>query len=138
MTSSSTEVKLHLKKPILNYDGVPLKDQDDFVQIKRKNPGMSREQALKKSKNILLGSYLPSILLSTPTKDPVERMKLFRWASKIHDKMLTTKGELALDSNQIIELKGYVEKTKMGNTSIIAPILIEFENLLSEINSKQS
>ena len=83
-----TEVKLELKKPLINYDKKPVKNTDNFAEIQKQNPGLSQKQLIEKCPTLTFGTVLPNLLLQVPTQDSVEKLKLFRWATKIEDKMI--------------------------------------------------
>jgi len=131
----STEVKLELKKPLINYDKKSIKNIDNILTIQKQNPTLEREQLIKKCPDMTFGSILPNLLLRVPSEDPVEKLKLFRWASKIQDKMITDKGELSLDINQITELYDFVGKVQDFGIITIAPILIYLEELKEKLKT---
>jgi len=130
-----TEVKLELKKPLINYDKKPVKNTDFVVDMQKQYPTLTKAQLTEKCPDMTFGYILPHVLLQVPTQNSVEQMKLFRWASKIEDKMITDKGELTLDINQITELHEYVEKVQSHNIIIIAPILIYLEELKEQLKT---
>ena len=82
-----------------------------------------------------MGSVLPRVLLQVPTEDPVEKLKLFRWASKINDKMITNKGEMTVDLNQVTELFDFVGKVQQVGISVISPILIYLDELKEQLKT---
>ena len=91
---------------------------------------------IEKCPNVPLGKALIQLLLSVQTEDNVEKLKLFRWASKIEDKLITDKAILVLDLNQVIELFDFVNKVKNVPIISIAPILIELESLKEQLTKK--
>jgi len=131
---SVAEVKLELKKPLINYDKKPVKNTDDIAEIKKQNPTLSQEQLIDKCPNMTFGKILPHLLLQVPSQDPVEKLKLFRWASKIEDKMITDK-EMTLDLNQVTELFDFIGKVQSANIVIISPILIYLDELKEKLKS---
>jgi len=134
LNDSKTEVKLKLKKPIISFNGNPLKDNTNIQKHRLANPTLSPNELLEKCDNLLMGVMLPDILLQIPTQDSKEKLKLFRWATKIEDKMITDKGELVLDLNQVTELYDFLSKSQTVVINVIAPILIEFERLKEELS----
>lgn len=128
-----SEVKLELSKPLINYDKKPVKDLDNIIEIQRQNPTLSKHQLLEKCPIMTFGKSLPSLLLQVPTNNSVEKLKLFRWASKIEDKMITEKKELTLDINQVTELYGFIEKVQDANIVSIVPVLIYLEELKEKL-----
>lgn len=134
MNNSKTEVKLKLKNPIISFNGKPIKNNINIQKHKLANPALSPTELLEKCDNLLIGVILPVILLEISTQDAKEKLKLFRWASKIEDKMITDKGELVLDLNQVTELYDFLLKSQTTAINVIAPILIEFERLKEELS----
>ena len=130
-----TEVKLQLKKPILSYNKKPIKNVDNINIIKQQNPTLSQIQLLEKCPDVTYGYALSNLLIQVPSQDPIEKLKLFRWASKIEDKMITEKGELSLDLNQIIELYDYIGKVQNVPITTIAPVLILLEELKDKLKT---
>lgn len=130
---SDTEVKLGLKQPILNYDGKPIKDSSNFQKLMQENPGMPQDQVADKLPNVAFGKAFIQLLLQVPTTDNVEKLKIFRWASKIEDKLVTDKAELTLDINQITELFDFISKVQNAPIISIAPILITLEDLKNKL-----
>jgi len=131
----SADVKLELKKPLLNYDGKPIKSTDDISEIQKQNPTLSQKQLIDKCPNMIFGNILPHLLLQVPSHDPVEKLKLFRWASKINDKMITNKGEMTVDLNQVTELFDFVGKVQQVGISVISPILIYLDELKEQLKT---
>lgn len=134
MNDSKTEVKLKLKNPIIGSRGKPLKDNTDIAKLKLVNPTLSGTELVEKCDDLLMGVMLPEILLQISTQDAKEKLKLFRWATKIEDKMITDKAELVLDLNQVTELYDFLSKSQTVGINVIAPILIEFERLKEELS----
>ena len=91
---------------------------NDIRVIKNQNPSLTDEQLIKKCPNATFGNVLPPLLVQVPSQDPVEKLKLFRWASKISDKMITDKAELSLDINQITELYDFITKLNAGTRDL--------------------
>lgn len=131
-----TEVKLQLKKTIINYNKKPIKKVDNISELKQQYPTLSQVQLLDKCPNVTFGDVLPNLLLQVPSQDPMEKLKLFRWASKIEDKIITAKGELTLDLNQVTELYDYIGKVPTAPITTIAPILIYLEELKEKFKEK--
>lgn len=131
----TTEVKLELKKSLINYNKKPVKSMDNFRELQQKYPTLSQEQLVEKCPDMTFGSALSNLLLQVPSQDSVEKLKLFRWASKIEDKMITDKGELSLDINQITELFDFLGKVHTANIIVISPILIYLEELKEKLKS---
>lgn len=117
----------------MNYNRKPVKNTDNIREIQKQNPTLSTDQLLAKCPNMTFGNSLSSLLLQVPTQDPVEKLKLFRWASKIEDKMTTDKKELSLDINQVTELYDFICKVQNVNIVTIAPILIYLEELKEKL-----
>lgn len=132
----ATEVKLELKKPLINYDKKPVKNTDSIREIQQKYPKLSQTELIEKCPDMTFGAILPNLLLQVPSQDPVEKLKLFRWASKITDKMITDKGELSLDINQVTELYDFLGKVQTASIVVISPILIRLEELKEELKSR--
>lgn len=132
---SAAEVKLELKKPLINYDKKPVKNTDDISDIQKQNPTLSQKQLIDKCPNMTFGKILPHLLLQVPSQDPVEKLKLFRWASKIEDKMITNKGQMTVDLNQVTELFDFIGKVQSANIVIISPILIYLDELKEQLKS---
>lgn len=132
---SASEVKLELKKPLLNYDKKPVKNTETLSDIQMQNPTLSQKQLIDKCPNMTFGGILPPLLLQVPTQDSVEKLKLFRWASKIQDKMITNKGEMTVDLNQVTELFDFVGKVQTAGISVISPILIYLDELKEQLKS---
>jgi len=126
-------VKLHLKDPILNYTGKPVIDTSNIISLKEKNPELTDKELLEKCPAVTLGDQLASILMIVASdeevKDAAEKLKLFRWASKISGKQETAKGELEIDLKQATELFDYVSKAKGVSIVVQAPILSILENI---------
>ena len=129
------EIKLELKKPLLSYNKKPIKDNAYLTEILAKNNTLTQEQALNKCPDLTFGAMLPLLLIGLDAPDPKEKLKIFRWASKIEDKMITNKGEITLDLNNVTELYDLICKVQ-GSTIVIAPILIEFERLKEELSKE--
>lgn len=129
----SSDVTLNLKMSLINYDGKKVKDLENVIAMKQRYPTLAPDQLIDKCPNLTFGKILPTILLQFPAKDAAEKLKLFRWASKIQDKLTTNKGHLVLDENQLAELNNFVENSTFGNIVTIAPILIHFEELKNEL-----
>jgi len=129
----SAEVKLELKNPIINYNKKPVKNTDSIRELQKQNPTLTQEQLIDKCPDMTFGNILPTLLLQVPSQDPVEKLKLFRWASKIEDKMITGKGELILDISQITELYDFVGKVQTANIVTISPILIYLDELKEKL-----
>jgi len=108
---------------------------DNFRELQQKYPTLSQEQLVEKCPDMTFGSALSNLLLQVPSQDSVEKLKLFRWASKIEDKMITDKGELSLDINQITELFDFLGKVHTANIIVISPILIYLEELKEKLKS---
>ncbi len=134
MSDSKTEVKLKLKKSIIGYNNKPIKNTDDIISIARQYPTLSKLELIEKCPDITFGDVLPVILLEIQSTNPSERLKLFRWASKIEDKISTDKAELVLDLNQVTELYDFINKSTTTKTNIHVPIIIEFERLKEELS----
>ncbi len=130
---STTEVKLLLKESVISYDGKPIKDSSNYQKLAKDNPGLSQEEIIEKCPDVFFGKALIQLLLTVPTEDNVEKLKLFRWASKIEDKLLTDKAELTLDLNQVIELFDFISKVQGVPIISIAPILIKFDDLKNQL-----
>ncbi len=132
---ATSEVKLELKKSLINYNDKPLKDTKNLEDVIKKYPELSKEQLLLKCPDLSIGEILPVILLQIQSKDPVEKLKLFRLASKIQDKLITDKSELTLDITQINELYDFVGKADGFSISVIASILIMLEDLKDKLKT---
>jgi len=117
----------------MNFDKKPVKNTDNIMEIKKQNPEFTQEQCLDKCHNMCIGDILPNLILQVPTQDPVEKLKLFRLASKIQDKMITAKSEITLDITQVNELYDFVGKVQNVNIITIAPILIYSEELKEKL-----
>ncbi len=130
---TQTEVKLQLKKPLINYNKKPVKDLSTFNDIQKKHPTLMQKELVDKCPNLTFGKILPGLLLQVPSTDAQEKLKLFRWASKIEDKLITEKGELTLDLNQINELYGYLSKIQQIDIVTLAPILIKLDELKDKL-----
>jgi len=130
---NTTEVKLLLKDPVISYDGKPIKDSSNYQTLAQDNPGLSADSLIEKCSNVPVGKALIQLLLSVQTEDNIEKLKLFRWASKIEDKLITDKGELTLDLNQVTELFDFVDKVKNVPIISIAPLLIILDNLKNQL-----
>lgn len=134
LDGSKTEVKLKLKNPIIGYDKKPTKNTDNIISFARQYPQFSKLQLIEKCPNMTFGDMLPIILLEIESTDPRERLKLFRWATKIEDKMITDKAELVLDLNQVTELYDFINKSTRTAINIHIPIILEFERLKEELS----
>ena len=130
---SVQEVKLSLKDPIISYDGKPIKDSSNFATIAKDNPGLSEADLVEKCPNVQLGKALIQFLLTVPSEDNVEKLKLFRWASKMEDKLVSDKAELTLDLNQVTELLNFVNRVKSVPIISIAPVLIILDNIKNQL-----
>ncbi len=128
-----SEIKLELKKPLINYNKKPVKSTDSIREIQQQNPTLSQDQLIAKCPDMTFGNSLPTLLLQVPTQDPVEKLKLFRLASKIEDKMITEKAELILDITQITELYDFIGKIQTAKIVVISPILIYLEELKEKL-----
>jgi len=128
-----TEVKLLLKKPLINYNKKPVKDLSVFTDVQKKFPKLSQKELVEKCPDLTFGAILPGLLLQVPSTDATEKLKLFRWASKIEDKLITAKGELVLDLNQINELYDYLSKMPSLEIVTLAPILICLDDLKDKL-----
>jgi len=133
LSNNKTEVKLKLKNPIIGHKGTPVKNIDNIQKIAQENPKLTSAEIMEKCDDMLFGDMLPVILLHVPMDNTEKKFKLFRWASKIEDKMVTAKSELILDLNQITELYDFVSKSTGTETNVLIPILIEFERLKEEL-----
>jgi len=133
--SMVTEVKLELKKQLLNYNRKPIKNTDTLREIQQQNSTLTQEQILEKCPDMTFGMVLPQLLLQVPSQESTEKLKLFRWASKIEDKMVTDKGELSLDLNQIIELYDFIARVQTAGIVVISSILICLEELKEKLKN---
>ena len=131
---SLIEVKLELNKSLINYNGKPIKDTKNLEETAKNNPTLTQQQIVSKCPDLTIGKILPVMLLQIQSKDPVEKLKLFRLASKIEDKLITDKSELTLDITQINELYEFVGKVDGFSISVIASILIILEGLKEKLN----
>ena len=88
---------------------------------------------MQKCPTFTLGDQLASILMEVAaqeeTKEATEKLKLFRWASKISSKQETDKGELEIDLKQASDLFEYVSKAKLTHIIIQTPILALLEDI---------
>lgn len=131
--SDITEVKLKLKDPLLSFQGKPLKNTDNINNLLLQNPTLSKQNLLEKCPDILVGEIIPEMLFSIETKDTKEKLKIFRWATKIQDKIITNKGELELDLNQVTELFDFFSKSHSHKISVIGPVLEIFEGMKKDL-----
>lgn len=131
----SVEVKLELKKPLINYNKKPVKNTDTITEIQKQYPTLSQKELIDKCPDMTFGTILPKMLLDVPSEDPVEKLKLFRWASKIEDKMITNKGEMVVDLNQVTELFDFIGKVQTFKIVVISPILIYLDELKEQLKS---
>lgn len=132
----TTEVKLQLKKQIIGHDGKPVKDDAELKSIMIKNPQLSLYECLSRCSDITIGKVLPNMLLTIPTQDATEKLKLFRWAEKIQDKMITNKGEITLDLIQVTELYEFVLKSQGTSINVFVPVTEELKKLKEKLSSK--
>ena len=135
----STGFKLKLKKDIIGYNGKPIFNSSEMPDLHNKYPKLTPDQLLEKCSTFILGDQLASILMQVAgneevTKDPTEKLKLFRYATKIVGKLETDKGELEIDLKQAEELFKYVGKVKQINVLIIAPILGLLDDIISDLS----
>jgi len=125
---SSSGIKLKLKENIIGYNGKPIYNSNEFPMLQKKYPKLTPDQLLKKCTTFTLGDQLASILMQVAgdpevTTEPTEKLKLFRYATKISSKLETAKGELEIDLKQAEELFNYVGKVKKMDVILVAPIL---------------
>lgn len=133
LKDSKTEVKLKLKKLVIGFDDKSIKNTDDITSLAKQYPQLSASELLGKCSNTTFGDVLPILLLEIQTTDTREKLKLYRWATKINTKMLTDKAELILDLNQVTELFNFINKATTIPTNTFAPIFTEFERLKEEL-----
>ena len=136
--SNSTGIKLKLKENIIGYNGKPIYNSNEFPILQKKYPKLTPDELLTKCSTFILGDQLASILMQVAgdeeVKDPVEKLKLFRWSSKICSKLETSKGELEIDLKQAEELFNYVGKAKQVNIILVAPILALLEGIKESLS----
>ena len=133
---NSAEVKLQLKKQIIGHDGKPVKDDSELKSIMTRNPQLSINECLMRCSDITIGRVLPNMLLTILTQDATEKLKLFRWAEKIQDKMITNKGEMSLDLIQVTELYEFVLKSQGTSINVFVPVTEELKKLKEKLGSK--
>jgi len=136
---SSSGIKLKLKGNIIGYNGKPIFNSNEFPMLQKKYPKLTPDELLKKCSTFILGDQLASILMQVAgdpevTKDPTEKLKLFRYATKITSKLETDKGELEIDLKQAEELFNYVGKVKEMNIILVAPILALLEDIKDSLS----
>jgi len=131
---------LKLKDPLLNYKGEP------FKNISALN--LSQEQLIKTPEAELLkvapidriGDQIATFLVGIiQPKTPEDAAKLSRWAAKINNKMITDKGEIELDENDIKDLIS-VFKTNtipVKNSNALGSIIIYLELKELELTQKK-
>ena len=136
---NSNSTKLKLKGDIIGYNGKAIFNSSEFPMLQKKYPKLSPNELIGKCPTFILGDQLASILMQVAgdeeiTKDPTEKLKLFRYASKITSKLETSKGELEIDLKQAEELFNYVGKVKQMNIIIVAPILALLEDIKNSLS----
>lgn len=136
---NSSGFKLKLKGNIIGYNGKPIYNSNELPLLKQQYPKLTADKIMEKCSTFHLGDQLASILMQVAgdpeiTTDTVEKLKLFRWASKISSKLETEKGELEIDLKQAEDLFNYVGKVTKMDIILVGPIL----SLLDDIKTKLS
>lgn len=137
---SSSGTKLKLKENIIGYNGKPIYNSNEFPILQKKYPKLTPDKLLEKCSTFILGDQLAAILMQVAgdpevTTEPTEKLKLFRYASKISNKLETDKAELEIDLKQAEELFNYVGKVKGMNIIIVAPILSLLDGIKNNLTS---
>lgn len=129
----SIESKIMLKNNLTGFDGKTIPNTSELPKFKAKFPKLSQAELVAKCPPFTIGEQLAGMLMqlagSEETKEATEKLKLFRWASKIHDKMETDKGELSVDLVQITALFGYISKVKGMSIIVQGPLLVILEDM---------
>jgi len=133
LSDPQTGFKLKLKDEIIGYNGKPIYNNREIPKLQAKFPKLTPDELLEKCPTFTLGDQLASILMEVAgqeeTKEATEKLKLFRWASKISSKQEIAKGELEIDLTQAADLFNYVSKAKLTHIMIQIPILALLDDI---------
>lgn len=138
---NSSGIKLKLKENIIGYNGKPIYNSNEFPIVQKKYPKLTPDKLIEKCSTFTLGDQLASILMQVAgdpevTTEPTEKLKLFRYATKISSKLETEKGELEIDLKQAEELFNYVGKVKQTDVILVAPILSLLDDIKKSLTKE--
>ncbi len=137
--SNNEKVSLFLNEPVLESNGLPVKDAG---QEKRSIEHLSKLTVDQISQGLPIftkGVFIINIINNlTNCKDMEELSKYQRLIVKVKNKTLTEKGEWVVTKDDLLDLKGVFDKVEMNKTSVNlhGQLYNEILDLLVKINSK--
>ena len=133
-------VTLKLKDALLNYKNESFKDISALNLSQQQLMATPEKDLLKIAPIDTIGNQLATFLVGIiQPKTPEDAAKLSRWAAKIHNKMISDKGELDVDEKDLKELI-VVFKTNtipVKNSNALGSIIIYLEDKEVELNQKK-
>lgn len=138
--SNSDSITLHLKSPLLNYQGKPFKNIGALQLSQQQLENTPNDQLLNIAPPTKLGDEMSAFLIGIiQPKNPEDAVNLTRWAAKINNKMITDKGEIQLDEKDLKELLSIFKSSviPVKNAHVLGSIIIHLEQKEVELNEKK-
>lgn len=136
---SETEIILQLKEPLLNYKSEPFKDYSSLELSQTQLQMMPAAHLTSIAPVSKLGDLMSVILMvNIKPRDGNEAVKLQRWSVKINNKMITDKGELHIDQNQLKELIDIFTKNPINveNSSVLGALIYHLQEKETDLHQK--
>jgi len=136
---SNTEIILQLKEPLLNYKLEPFKDYSSLELTPEQLKVVPIDHIKSIAPQSKLGDLIAGIIMTNiKPRDGNEAVKLQRWSIKINNKMITDKGELSLDENQLKELIDIFTKNPINveNSSLLGAVIYYLQEKETELHQK--
>lgn len=137
--TSNTEIVLKLKGPLLNYKSEEFKDLSSLNLTQQQINQSTKKQLLEMAPHTKFGDILTEMIMGNiKPKDGNESVKFTRWSVKINNKMITDKGELHLDENELKELIDIFTKNMINvdNSVVLGVIIYRLQQKEVELNGK--
>lgn len=134
-----TEIILLLKEPLLNYKSEPFKDYSSLELSSEQLKLVPMDHLKSIAPKSKLGDLMCGIIMiNIKPRDGNEAVKLQRWSIKINNKMITDKGELSLDENQLKELINIFTKNPINveNSAVLGAIIYHLQEKETELHQK--
>lgn len=134
---SNTEIILKLKAPLLNYKSEPFKDYSSLELTPEQLKVVPMEHIKSIAPTSKFGDILCEILMvNIKPIDGNEAVKLQRWSVKINNKMITDKGELHIDENQLKELINILTKNpiNVNNSALLGAVIYHLQEKETELH----
>ena len=138
---SSETVTLKLKDPLLNYKGEPFKNIGKLGLSQQQIMTTPEIELIRIAPASCIGDEIATFLVGIiQPKSPEDAVKLSRWAAKINNKMITSKGELEADEK---DLKDLISIFKTGtipvkNSNALGAVIIYLEQKEVDLNQKHT